>query len=130
MIKLKNCQGGFFVLQKESDGMRSEHKDPYRIYRVGGKIFLVYLEYDQELNDTYPVYPDFTQNPEYTEEGRPFSTSAQEACPYSEAQTSKDPIPSDCGGCIRFHRDSSPYDPIGVCICDARRLKPESKEDN
>ncbi len=109
--------------------MRSGHQDPYRIYKVCGRQFPVYLESDKDSDDVYPLYPDFAQEPEYSAEGRPFSTSAQEACPYVQAQDRESPLPADCGGCAWVFREHSPYDPIGICLCDARSQKPQSEED-
>ncbi len=39
--------------------MRSEQKRPYKIYRAGGRSFPIYLEYDEQLKESYPSYPDF-----------------------------------------------------------------------
>jgi hypothetical protein len=103
-------------LEREWKSMRSGHQDPYRIYKVCGRQFPVYLESDKDSDDVYPLYPDFAQEPEYSAEGRPFSTSAQEACPYVQAQDRESPL-------------HSPYDPIGICLCDARSQKPQSEED-
>lgn len=108
--------------------MRKE-KQLYKVYRAGGREFFVYLEYDKRHGETYPVYPDFMRCPEYTAEGRPFATSAQEACPYAKPKAPENSIPDDCGGCGWFHRDHMPYDPIGICMCDARRRMPESEKE-
>ena len=101
--------------------MRPEQKQPYKVYRVGGRRFPIYLEYDDQLDESYPAYPDFEANPEYTEEGRPFATAEQESCPHRKPNAPGGPPPSDCGGCGWFHREETPIDPIGVCICDALR---------
>lgn len=99
------------------------HKPPYKTCRVGGRVFSIYLEYDEQLEESYPVYPDFEKHPEYTEEGRPFATAEQEPCPCCKPQKPKAPIPADCGGCSWFFREKTPYDLIGICMCDARRRK-------
>jgi len=107
--------------------MRPEQKEPYRVYRVGGRTFPVYLETDGQTGESFPVYPDFEESPEYTGEGRPFATSAQESCPHGKPKGPGKPPPGDCGDCGWFLREQTPYDPIGICMCDARRRENESE---
>ncbi|MDF3001290.1 MAG: hypothetical protein K0Q48_1409 [Bacillota bacterium] len=96
---------------------------------MGGRVFSIYLEYDEQLKESYPVYPDFAERPEYTDEGRPFSTAEQESCAQCKPKTSGEPKPFDCGGCGWFHREQMPYDPIGLCMCDAWHLKIKSESE-
>ncbi|MGI6317860.1 MAG: hypothetical protein ACOX1J_03885 [Dethiobacteria bacterium] len=105
-------------------------KEPYKIFRVGGREFPVYLEYDEQLGKSYPAYPDFEEHPEYTGEGRPFATAEQESCPHCKPNAAGKPPPGDCGGCGWFFREQTPYDLIGVCMCGAlrRETKPENEE--
>jgi len=107
--------------------MRSESRRPFKVCRVGGRSFNVCLEYDEHLKESYPVYPDFAEHPEYTGEGRPFATAEQESCPRCKPNTQGKPPPGDCGGCGWFFREQTPYDPIGICMCDALRRKSESE---
>jgi len=106
--------------------MCPEHEKPYRVYQVGGRNFPVYLEYDEQLGESYPAYPDFEKCPEYTDEGRPFATAEQESCSHCIPNAPGKPSPGDCGGCGWFNREQTPYDLIGVCMCDARRRKNEN----
>lgn len=101
--------------------MRFEKKHVYKTYRAGGKRFCVYWEYDEQLGESHPIYPDFETHPEYTDSGRPFATAGQESCPHCKPKAKGEPPPYDCGGCGWFHRESTPYDPIGVCMCDVLR---------
>ncbi|MEL7603775.1 MAG: hypothetical protein AAGU77_11540, partial [Bacillota bacterium] len=103
--------------------MHPEQKEPYKVYRVGGREFPVYLEYDERLGESYPDYPDFEARPEYTGEGRPFATAEQESCPHARPKAEGEPPPGDCGGCGWFYRESTPCDPLGVCMCGTRRRK-------
>jgi hypothetical protein len=130
MIVMKSYHRGFLYPRtgKERERMRPEQKEPYKVYRAGGRDFPVYLEYDEQLDESYPAYPDFTERPEYTGEGRPFATAEQESCPHCKPGVPGEPLPSDCGGCGWFYREGTPYDIIGICLCDARRRKPESGE--
>ena len=94
----------------------------YKKYVIGGRKFIIYQEYDEELKESYPVYPDFEEHPEYTDEGRPFATAEQDGCPHCKPKTQGNPTHGDCGGCDWFHREETPYDVVGVCMCDARKL--------
>jgi hypothetical protein len=105
--------------------MRSEKKELYKVYQVGVREFSVYFEYDDQLGESYPVYPDFEEHPEYTSEGRPFATAEQDSCSHCKPGVSGKPLPSDCGGCGWFYREQTPYDIIGICMCDARRSEIE-----
>lgn len=101
--------------------MDKQERQPYRICWARGRRFAIYLEYDEQMGESYPAYPDFEKHPEYTVEGKPFALSAQESCPHAKAKAPGKPLPDDCGGCGWFHRDNTPYDAIGVCTCNARR---------
>jgi hypothetical protein len=101
--------------------MEPEPKRLYKVFRAGGRNFPVYLEHDERLGESYPAYPDFQERPEYTEEGRPFATAEQESCPHCKPNVPGQPPPGDCGGCGWFYREQTPYDPIGICMCDAQR---------
>lgn len=109
--------------------MRSGQKRPYKTYRAGGKSFSVYLEYDKQLKESYPVYPDFEAEPDYTADGRPFATAEQESCPHCKPRAKGEAQPGDCGGCGWFLREHTPYDPIGICMCDLRRRKINEETD-
>lgn len=106
--------------------MKREEKHLHKIYRVGEWSFPVYLEYDEQLGESFLAYPDFEECPEYTGEGRPFVTAVQESCPYAKAKAPEEETPSDCSGCGWFYREHTPYDPIGICMCDVRRCTPSS----
>ena len=107
--------------------MDPEPRRPYKLFRAGGRSFPVYLEYDEQLDESYPAYPDFEEHPEYTGEGRPFATAEQDSCPHCKPNAAGKPSPGDCGGCGWFYREQTPYDPIGVCMCDAQRRENESE---
>lgn len=92
---------------------------------MGGHSFLVYREYDEQMGESYPAYPDFEASPQYTEEGRPFATAEQESCPYAQSKKPEENSPDDCGSCSWFFREHTPYDPIGICMCDMMRQKGE-----
>ena len=113
--------------------MAPEQKRPWKICRVGGRSFEIYREYDELVGYDVGIYPDFRENPEYTDEGRPFATATDEACPHGRPGKPEEAEPGayceygDCGGCAFFRRDETPWDIIGVCMCDARRRGSDTK---
>jgi len=109
--------------------MSDKEKQPHKTCRVGGRTFPVYLEYDEQFKESYPAYPGFEERPEYTDEGRPFAMSAQESCPRCKSKAPERTPPGGCGGCGWFLREQTPYDPIGICMCDARWRKDEKNEE-
>jgi hypothetical protein len=131
IIAEKLSLGLFYPFKKEFKRVSPEQKKPYKVLRAGGRSFPVYFEYDDQHDESYPAYPDFEEHPEYTEEGRPFATAEQECCVHSRPNVPGEDLPGDCGGCGWFYREQTPYDPIGVCMCEARRRnnRPE-KESN
>ena len=96
--------------------MCPEQKQLFKTYRAGGKSFRIYLEYDEQLNERYPVYPNFEANPQYTNDSRPFATAEQESCLHCKPKAPEKQPPYDCGGCSWFFREQTPYDPIGICF--------------
>ena len=97
---------------------------------MGGREFKIYREYDDLVGHDVGLYPDFREHPEYTAEGRPFATSTDEGCPHGKPKKPESAEPGeygtygDCGGCVYFHREETPWDIIGVCLCNARRRSP------
>ena len=108
--------------RKKCEHMHPHQKEPCCVFKVGGRSFHVYAEYD-ELGETYLAYPDFEETPEYTDDGRPFATASQESCLYCKPDDAGKPAPGDCGGCGWFFREATPFDPIGICMCDALRRR-------
>lgn len=122
--------GFSFFSERGTGDLCAKQNQPYKVLRLGGRTFSIYLEFDEEHQESYPAYPDFEEHPEYTDDGRPFATAGQESCSYSKPAVLGNPPPSDCGGCGWFYREHTPYDPIGICVCDKRRreVKSEKKE--
>lgn len=100
--------------------MEREDKQPERICRVGGREFHICRQYDEQLQTEYLNCPDFRESPEYTDQGRPFSTAVDEGCQHYKPPDPGAPDSNDCGGCGWFHREA-PHDLIGICMCDANR---------
>ena len=102
----------------------NERKEPDRIIRTGGREFRLYKYYDDALGEELINYPNFQENPEYTDDGRPFVLAIQERCSAGRSNDPKNPDPGDCSGCIWLYLEA-PTDTIGVCMCDAMQQKKE-----
>ena len=101
--------------------MKKNEKRPDRIILVGGREFRLYSAFDDTEGEYTLQYPDFSETPAYTDEGRPFSTAAREGCPQQKPKIPGDEPPGDCGGCGWFHREQTPWDIIGICMCESLR---------
>lgn len=99
--------------------MRKEN-NLYRTYRVSGQSFSVYFDFDERLGESFPAYPDFEKYPKYTSLGQPFVTAEQNSCRHVKT---KYPDLENCGECIYFFREHTPYDPIGICMNEKRILR-------
>ena len=82
--------------------------------------FRLYREYDESDSLNLLVYPDFEENPVYTDEGRPFVLRVAESCEYGQTDDPDGHDYGDCGGCLFFYREQ-PEDPIGVCMSEQRK---------
>jgi hypothetical protein len=107
-----------------------EQKQPWKICRVGGREFRIYTVYDAQEHAEHPVYPDFWQNPEHTDTGRPFTSAVYDSCFHYKPRAPGAPVTDDCGGCGWFYREETPYDIIGICMCDVLQNKAYSKKES
>jgi len=102
-------------------------KQPDMICRAGGREFRLFREYDELTENEVLIYPDFKETPEYTDEGRAFRTAGDGGCACGEPQNPGDredggyDAYGECGGCTFFHREETPWDVIGVCMCESLR---------
>lgn len=101
-------------------------KQPDKIIRVSGHTFALYNVYDEAERAYMLNYPNFAEHPVYTDEGRPFALSVQEACSCGKHYQSGDMQPYDCNECAYFALDA-PGDAIGVCMCEVRRQEKEEE---
>lgn len=101
-------------------GVKQMHKirdgDLYKIVEIDGvefKIYYGYLSDSERMRgwEPYPVYPDFTKDPQYTKSGEAFATAFQGICKYYEPRASGE---SWCDNCGLFDKRDT-Y--IGICKC-------------
>ena len=95
----------------------------YRIVTTFGKTFELrygfYGEKDRQnpLCEPAVIYPDFTIEPLYTEEGEPFVTMIQDACDKFNGHVKRTPD-TTCADCGYFERGEEWF---GVCRCPHNR---------
>ncbi len=92
-----------------------------RIFQLDEDSVEVIFTKNDKFNIYFGDYPDFSENPRYTPNGRPWVNATRIGCPYSNI------IYDDCGSCSHFLREHS-SDLIGICINDAMRIN--KKEEN
>lgn len=89
----------------------------YRCVTIYGHTFPLYYGYYEECDrinpevDPMPIYPDFLKEPRFTEQGHPFVTKMQDACPYYRGKAGKC---RECADCKYYQHGD---DLLGICLC-------------
>lgn len=116
-------------LREEMNKGRVIHKegDLHKVITAFGKSFEIrYGYYGEEERqnpeiEPYEIYPDFEQNPEYTDDGIPFTVAWQSPCKhYRLADVFKKHEDNGCYECKYYEKCE---ELLGVCRCNARRKK-------
>ena len=95
----------------------------YKVVTTFGKTFELRYGYYEEcdrqssLCEPIVIYPDFTKEPVYTDEGIPFVTMMQDACENYEGST-KRTVDTSCAECNYFKRGEEYF---GICLCESNR---------
>ena len=103
--------------------------DLYKVITVAGREFEIrYMDcgdFDPESKGTFmPSFPYFDEEPEYTDDGYPFTNRFNDDC---EHYRSDEPLSNrPCEDCIYFQ---DAVEDIGVCRCTARKLRKSPKLD-
>lgn len=91
---------------------KAKEGDLYKIIKLYGRTFELrygyYEEYEKGRVEPVPIYPNFQELPEYTEDGFPFVTQMQSLCPHGESRF-KD------GCCVDCRHYSHGEDLLGIC---------------
>ena len=104
-----------------------EEGELYKVVTIFGKTFELRYGYYEECDRQSPlcapvvIYPDFTKEPVYTDEGTPFVTMMQDTCKSYRGDTKRTPD-TTCDECKYFQCGE---DWIGICKCVLRRRKNE-----
>ena len=116
-------------IQAELNKGRVVHKegDLHKVITAYGKTFEIRYGYYDEKDrqnpeiEAYEVYPDFELNPEYTDDGIPFTVAWKGPCAYFKlAQRYKKNEDNGCFECKYFEKCE---ELLGVCRCRARQKK-------
>ena len=100
-----------------------EEGELYKIITTFGKTFELRYGYYGEKDRQNPlcqpaaIYPDFTVEPLYTDEGDPFVTMLQDACTSYRGESKKTPD-TTCAECKYFKRGEEWF---GICKCEQNR---------
>ena len=113
------------LFKKENIPREAEHEEGelYKVVTAFGKSFALYYGYYGEKDRQNPlcrpvvIYPDFTAEPLYTEDGIPFVTVTQDACEHYRGNGSRTPDTA-CAECNYFRRGE---DWFGLCECPKNR---------
>ena len=91
---------------------KAREGDIYKTVELYGKSFELrygyYEEYEKEKGEPIPIYPDFRENPMYTDRGYPFVTQMQELCIHGTSKF-EDGCCADC----KYYRHGDEL--IGIC---------------
>ena len=90
--------------------------DLYKVVNTYGRTFELRYGYYGERDRKYDpdvIYPDFIKEPVYTDDGTPFVTMMQDACPYYKGEK-KRTADSTCDECKYFGHGE---DWFGICTC-------------
>ena len=95
-------------------------KTKKRLFNLNGDTIEVTFVYDEESKRYFGEYPDFSETPRITPNGRRWVNVTMDGCPYA------DKIYGDCGSCSFFKCEQT-CDLIGICDNDALL---EEREEN
>ena len=101
--------------------------DMYGELRAHGKVFTLYYGYYEEkdrlsrYNEPAVIYPDFINDPVYTDDGIPFATAIQDPCRHFKGERNED---STCYHCTYYSKCA---ELIGVCTCADNKINNGNK---
>ena len=99
---------------------RAIHKegDLFKVICLHGKTIEIRYGYYEEIDrrrEPVEVYPDFIKAPLYTDDGFPFVTLMQDACPHYAKKAAGE---AECGNCLYVERGE---ELIALCRCPRNR---------
>ncbi len=96
-------------------GIHPREGELHKVIKLHGVAFEIRYGYYEEIDRTgepVEIYPDFVENPVYTDDGYPFVTAMQDAC--SHHRSHRRATEPDCGSCQYLERG---VELIGICRC-------------
>ena len=113
----------FSMNDLQTDSSLINEGDLYKIINLQGCEFKIYYGYYEEIEknnptiEPMPIYPDFKETPQYTDDGFYFVTKMQDACKFYKGSPS---MFKECAEC-QFFKEGD--DLIGICICEENKNK-------
>lgn len=98
----------------------------YKVITAYGRSFEIRYGYYEEIDRQNPyvepmeMYPNFIENPLYTEDGVPFVTAMQAVCGHFKLGRGENDEDNTCFHCTYFEPCE---ELLGVCRCKTRRKK-------
>ena len=115
-----------FDAEKEKTNAPKEG-ELFKEIRIYGKIFEIkygfYEEKDRYAKYAEPVeiYPNFIENPQFTDDGVPFATAMQIPCEHFEGKIDENSVCDNC----KHYRQCEHL--LGICECPANRKTKNEK---
>jgi len=109
----------------EQTQQKPKEGDLYKVITAHGKTFELYYGYYEEIdrhskyNEPRELYPNFLENPVYTDDGVPFVTAMQKTCKHFKGEVDED---NTCYQCKYYEKCE---ELLGVCRCKARKVQSE-----
>lgn len=110
------------MLKFQAEKEKHTEGELYKKVELHGRTFTLYYGYYDECDRRNPlcepivIYPDFTKEPIYTDDGEPFVTMMQDACENYRG-ISAPTSDTTCAECKFFKRGEEWF---GICTCRAR----------
>ena len=104
--------------------------DLYKVITAHGKSFEIRYGYYEEMdryskfNEPMEIYPNFIENPAYTDKGVPFATAMQKICEHFKLGKNRTDDGEDnlCFNCGYYEKCE---ELLGICKCRPRQKKSE-----
>ena len=99
--------------------------DLYKVITVAGHTFTIrygyYTEEDRLSGEPTPVFPNFENEPLFSEQGHPLVTRIQDSCLHYRSHDG-----AGDGWCADCRMFENGQEDIGLCLCEARRRMPST----
>ncbi len=104
---------------------------PFKICRVGGRSFPIFREYDAQLKESYPAYPDFEKQRNIQTTVGPSKQQSRRAAPTGCRTLRESPSPPTAAAAAGFTGRKRPTTPsASVCATRCGVIENETEEFN
>ena len=113
-----------FEITKEPQPPTPKEGDLFKVIEYMGQRFEIRYGYYEEKDrkfESMPIYPNFIQNPLYTDDGSPFVTAMQRPCKHFKGKKDEN---STCEECFYYQKCE---ELLGICTY-SKNKKPAGNE--